>query len=262
MNVKKTKSMVFSRNKDIPKLKLLINGNEIEQVKSFQYLGGLVTEDGRCECELNRRIAVAKNNFSKMSRILTDHDMSLATKIRLAQCYVWSSLLYGCETWSLTQTNEMKLRGFEMWMYRRIGRVSWKAKKTNKEVLNKLGLQSTKLMTIVEQRIVRFYGHVRRHDRNEHKQMRRNCYQQGRMEDHSIQRRVRQGTAMMMMISKHCPKTQPYFHTFFNLFPYIVPQPEHSRASQLVEYTLHGFLPRPNVGVLLVVRAKIVGCIV
>ena len=56
--------MVFSRNKDIPKLKLLINGNEIEQVKSFQYLGALVTEDGRCECELNRRIAVAKNNFA------------------------------------------------------------------------------------------------------------------------------------------------------------------------------------------------------
>ena len=80
--------MVFSRNKDIPKLKLFINGNEIEQVKSFQYLGALVTEDGRCECELNRRIAVAKNNFAKMSRILRDHDMSLATKIWLAQCYV------------------------------------------------------------------------------------------------------------------------------------------------------------------------------
>ena len=44
------------------------------------------------------------------------------------------------------------------------GRGSWKAKKTNKEVLNKLGLQSTKLMTVVRQRIVRFYGHVRRHD--------------------------------------------------------------------------------------------------
>ena len=122
--------MVFSRNKDIPKLKLLINGNEIEQVKSFQYLGALVTEDGRCECELNRRIAVAKNYFAKMSRILTDH-MSLATKMWLAQCYVWSTLLYGCETWSLTQTNEMKLRGLEL--YRRIGRVSWKAKKTNKK---------------------------------------------------------------------------------------------------------------------------------
>ena len=164
MNVKKTKSMVFSRSKDIPKLKLLINGNEIEQVKSFQYLGALVTEDGRCESELNRRIAIAKNSFAKMSRILTDHDLSVATKIRLTQCYIWSTLLYGCETWSLTQTNEMKLRGFEMWLYRRIGRVSWKAKKTNQEVLNKLGLQSTKLMTIVRQRIVRFYGHVRRHD--------------------------------------------------------------------------------------------------
>ena len=49
-------------------------------------------------------------------------------------------------------------------MYRRIGRVSWKAKKTNKEVLNKLGIQSTKLNTVVPQRIVRVYGHVRKHD--------------------------------------------------------------------------------------------------
>ena len=140
---------------------------------------------------------------------------------------LFCTMEFFCETWSLTQTNEMKLRGLEMWMYRRIGRVSWKAKKTNKEVLNKLGLQSTKLMTVVRQRIVRFYGHVRRHDSHQriitegmvngkrgrgrkrcgwlgnasryagmNKQMSRNCYLQGRMEDHSIQCRVRQGTAV------------------------------------------------------------------
>ena len=68
------------------------------------------------------------------------------------------------ELQQILDTVKTQLRGFEMWMYRRIGRVSWKAKKTNKEVLNKLGLQSTKLMTVVRQRIVRFYGHVRRHD--------------------------------------------------------------------------------------------------
>ena len=92
MNVKKTKSMVFSRNKDIPKLKLLINGNEIERVKSFQYLGALVTEDGKCECELNKRIAVAKNNFAKMSRILTDHDPSNKNSARPVLCMVDAAL--------------------------------------------------------------------------------------------------------------------------------------------------------------------------
>ena len=66
-------------------ISVTFDGSYLTRVKSFQYLGALVTEDGRCECELNRRIAVAKNNFSKMSRILTDHDISLATKIRLAQ---------------------------------------------------------------------------------------------------------------------------------------------------------------------------------
>ena len=164
MNAKKTKSMVFSKKKDTPKIEIKIDGKTVEQVKSFQYLGALVTEDGRSVCELERRIIIAKRRFVSMSKLFTNHDLSLPTKIRLTQCFIWSTLLYGCETWSLTPTMELKLRGCEMWIYRRIGRVSWKEKRTNQEVLKKLGLKGTKLMSMVQQRIVRFYGHVRRHD--------------------------------------------------------------------------------------------------
>ena len=95
--------------------------------------------------------------------MLTNHDLSLKMKLRLAQCYIWSTLLYGCETWSLTPTLEKKLRSFEMWTYRRLGRISWKEKKTNKAVLNMFGLKSTSLMSTVRKRITRYYGHIRRH---------------------------------------------------------------------------------------------------
>ena len=96
--------------------------------------------------------------------MLTNHDLSLKMKLRLTQCYIWSSLLYGCETWSLTPTLEKKLRSFEMWTYRRLGRISWKEKKTNKAVLNMFGLKSTGLMSTVRKRITRYYGHIRRHN--------------------------------------------------------------------------------------------------
>ena len=164
MNVKKTKTMVFTKSLDIPKISITIDGKIIEQVSSFAYLGALVTEDGRCEKELVRRIAIAKRNFASKYNMLTNHDLSLKMKLRLTQCYIWSTLLYGCETWSLTPTLEKKLRSFEMWTYRRLGRISWKEKKTNKAVLNMFGLKSTSLMSTVRKRIARYYGHIRRHN--------------------------------------------------------------------------------------------------
>ena len=163
MNAKKTKTMVFSKHDNVPSITIKINNNLVDQVKSFQYLGVLVTEDGRSEKELVRRIALAKKKFSEMSRLLTNHDLSLKTKIRLTKCYIWSVLLYASETWSLTSTMETRLRSFEMWTYRRLSRTSWKEKKTNQEVLKKLGIKRTTLISTVQKRRATYYGHVRRH---------------------------------------------------------------------------------------------------
>ena len=164
MNIRKTKSMLFSKQKEIPPISIVVNGQTVEQVKHFQYLGALVTEDGKCESEIKRRIALAKSKFSNMRSILTCHDLPLRTKVRLTKCYIWSTLLYGCETWSMTRVLEKRLKGFEMWLYRRIARVSWKDKKTNKQILERLGVQSTELMSTVRKRITKYYGHIRRHD--------------------------------------------------------------------------------------------------
>jgi hypothetical protein len=59
--------------------------------------------------------------------------------MRIVKCYVYSVLLYGSESWTLTKMTEDKINAFEMWVYRRIGNISWKEKKTNKAVLEKCG---------------------------------------------------------------------------------------------------------------------------
>ena len=163
MNVKKTKTMVFTKSEDIPQIKITINNKVVDQVKSFQYLGVMVTEDGRSEKELLRRIALAKRKFSEMSPLLTNHDLSIKTKLRLTKCYIWSVLLYASETWSLTSTMETRLRSFEMWTYRRLSRTSWKEKKSNKEVLNQLKIKRTTLMSTVQSKRAKYFGHIRRH---------------------------------------------------------------------------------------------------
>ena len=78
--------------------------------------------------------------------------------------YIWATFLYGCDTWTLTESIEKKITAFEMWIYRRISRTSWADKVTNQHVLQKINIKSTELVQMIRTRKAKFYGHVRRHD--------------------------------------------------------------------------------------------------
>ena len=80
MNAKKTKTMVFSKSSNPPNTKIHIEGKLIEKFQTFTYLGALMTEDGRLEKEIKRRINIAKRIFQQKSKLLTSHDLSYATK--------------------------------------------------------------------------------------------------------------------------------------------------------------------------------------
>ena len=123
-----------------------------------------MTEDGRSEKEIKRRINIAKRTFQQKSKLLTSDDLSYATKIRLVKCYIWATFLYGCETWTLTESIEKKITAFEMWIYRRISRTPWTDKVTNQHVLQKINIKSTELVQMIRTRKAKFYGHIRRHD--------------------------------------------------------------------------------------------------
>ena len=107
------------------KSEIIINGKKLEQVENFKLLGHTVTSDGRCEEEIKIRIAMAKSNFNSFRKILTCRKISLTLRLRLTKAYVWSTLLYCCEVWTITSVIEKKIAAFEMWCYRRILRISW-----------------------------------------------------------------------------------------------------------------------------------------
>ncbi|RUS84333.1 hypothetical protein EGW08_007927 [Elysia chlorotica] len=162
MNVKKTKVMVISK-KEPPKAEIKVKGKSIEQIDQFVYLGQLITTDGRSDSEIKRRITIAKNAFSKYSQILTNKRVSLPTRLRTMKCFVWSPFLYASETWTLNQSIEKRIDAMEMWLYRRMNRISWKDKVTNKEVLDKVGMQKPELLQLIQRRKLAYYGHIRRH---------------------------------------------------------------------------------------------------
>ena len=98
------------------------------------YLGYMATEDGKCDKEIKRRIGIAGTAFESMAKILTSRNISIALRSRIAKCYVWSTLVYRAELWTLTKVTSDKSEAFEMWLYRRMLRISWKEHKTNGEV--------------------------------------------------------------------------------------------------------------------------------
>ena len=162
MNAKKTKTMIISKQPDSEKkVNIKIEGESLEQVQQFKYLGTQVTEDAKSEVELNSRIGAAKTKFSIMSTILTSKQLSIALKVRVLGCYVFSVFSYGSEAWTLTKTMEEKINAFEMWCLRRMGGVSWKDRKTNDEVLQMMKTERNLLKTI-KQRKLRYFGHVKR----------------------------------------------------------------------------------------------------
>ena len=162
MNVKKTKAMLITKD-DSLKPNIVADGVNLENVTQFKYLGQTVTADGRNESEINIRIAMSKGRFQQMYRVFTSCQISVTLRLRLLNCYVYSMLLYGCETWTITKTLEKKIEACEMWMLRRIGKVSWTERKTNEEVLALLGTERS-LLTQVKKRKLSFFGHTKRHD--------------------------------------------------------------------------------------------------
>jgi len=103
-------------------------------VESFKYLGSILINDGRCTCEIKCRIAMAKAAFNKKRTPFTS-TLDLEVKKKLVKCYVWSTALYGAETWTLRAVDQKHLESFEMWCWRRMEKNSWTDHVRNEDVL-------------------------------------------------------------------------------------------------------------------------------
>ncbi|CAH2267750.1 jg15167 [Pararge aegeria aegeria] len=160
INTKKTKFMEISRTPELIN-SLYLNGQVLERVSKFRYLGTMVDDKGDHSLEVRCRIEQARNTFSRLKRVLCDRNLSIALRTRIARCYVFSVLLYGVEAWTLTETMSRKLEAFEMWVYRRMLKISWTDRVRNSTVLQRMGKVPEVLLTI-KKRKLEYFGHVMR----------------------------------------------------------------------------------------------------
>jgi len=142
---------------------IMTDQKQLENVESFKYLGSILTNDGRCTCEIKCRIAMAKAAFYKKRTLFTS-TLDLELRKKLVKCYTWSIALYGAETWTLRAVYQKHLESFEMWCWRRVEMISWTDHVTNEDVLLRVKEQKN-ILHEISKRKANWIGHI----------LRRNC---------------------------------------------------------------------------------------
>ncbi|XP_069993113.1 uncharacterized protein [Penaeus vannamei] len=131
---KETECMVVSKHTS-PPCELKIEQEKIKKVQKFNYLGSMVSDDGRCDTEIRKRIGIAKDTFQKLGTVFKDRRLGSETKVRVLDCYVNSVLLYGSECWTISAQMEKRLEATEMRFFRRMLQISWTDHVTIQEIL-------------------------------------------------------------------------------------------------------------------------------
>eukprot|EP00794_Sanderia_malayensis_P013582 gene13580-biopygen10844 len=131
ISTEKSKVMVTGKNEmtENQVVNVTVDGVQLGQVKSFTYLGARIDENGKSEMEVRVLIGRATSALAKMDNIWRAREIKLKTKLVLMRAVVVATLLYACESWTVSKGDEKRLRVFEMKTYRRLLGISWKDKK-------------------------------------------------------------------------------------------------------------------------------------
>ena len=146
--------------------KTIVRNVELEEVQDFKYLGSYISTDSNIEKEISTRIGLVAQAFNRLQSIWKSTALQTKTKLKIYRSNVHSVLLYASETWKTNKRLESRLRGFEGRCLRRILRIRWEQRVTNKEISRRIGINN--IVEDVKQRRWRWFGHVPRMNKNRH----------------------------------------------------------------------------------------------
>jgi hypothetical protein len=168
MEISSEKSKILvNSTKPRPSTNIQMNGQTLEEVDQFKYLGSTQTKDGTSVKEVKIRLAQAHSAMARLAILWKNKAISFPTKIVLYRSLVLSVLLYGCESWTLTADLERRIQAFENKCFRRMLGISYREHKTNEYVWQQVSILAGPqelLLSTVKRRKLSWFGHVCRHD--------------------------------------------------------------------------------------------------
>ncbi|KAF7245177.1 Kinesin-like protein KIF13A [Varanus komodoensis] len=156
LNIKKTKIMASS-----PLTSGQIDGEEMEVVTDFIFLGSKITADEDCSQEIKRCLLLGRKAMANLDSILKSRDITQPTKVHIVKAMVFPVAMYGCESWTIRKAERQRIETFELWCWRRPLRVLWTARRSNQSVLEEI-IPDCSLEGQILKMKLKYFGHLMR----------------------------------------------------------------------------------------------------
>ena len=115
-----------------------IDGETVETVADFIFLGSKITADGDCSHEIKRHLLLGRKVMTNLDSIFKSRDITLLTKVHLVKAMVFPVVMYGCESWTVKKAEGQRIDAVELWCWRRLLRVPWTARRSNQSILKEI----------------------------------------------------------------------------------------------------------------------------
>ena len=115
-----------------------IDGETIETVTDFVFLGSKITADGDCSHEVKRSLLLGRKVMANLDSILKSRDIILLTKVHVVKVMVFPVVMYGCESWTIKKAEHQRIYAFELWCWRRLLRAPWISRRSNQSILKEV----------------------------------------------------------------------------------------------------------------------------
>ena len=118
LNIQKTKIMASG-----PTISWQIDGETVETMTDFIFLGSKITAHGDCSHEIKRCLLLGRKVMTNLDSIFKSRDITLPTKVRLVKAMVFPVVMYGCESWTKKKVECQRINAFELWCWRGLFRI-------------------------------------------------------------------------------------------------------------------------------------------
>ena len=154
LNFQKTKIVTSS-----PITSWQIDGETVETVTEFIFLGSKITADSDCSHEIKRRMLLGRKVMTNLDSILKSRDITLPAKVHLVKAMVFPIVMYRCESWTVKKAEHRRIDAFELWCWRRLWRVPWTARRSSQSILKDISPECS-LEGLMLKLKLQYFGHL------------------------------------------------------------------------------------------------------
>jgi len=138
-----------------------IDGETVEIVSDFIFLGSKITADGDRRHKIKRHLLLGRKVMTNLDSIFKSRDITLPTKVRPVKAMVFPVVMYGCESWTVKKAEHRRIDAFELWCWIRLLRVPWAARRYNQPILKEIS-PGCSLEGMMLKLKLQYFGHLMR----------------------------------------------------------------------------------------------------